>query len=146
MLAEFQNGALGSFESSRFATGRKNYNTFEIYGSDGAVTFNLERMNELEYFDNNDPEHAHGFRTILATESCHPYVSNWWPPGHIIGYEHAFTHAVADFLNAVAHEEPIKPDFSDGLECIRVLTAGLESAASGRRVEMTEVDAQTVAH
>lgn len=136
MLAEFNNGALGSFESTRFAAGRKNYNMFEVYGSDGAVAFNLERMNELEYFDNNDPEHAQGFRTILATESCHPYVASWWPPGHIIGYEHEFTHAVVDFLNAVTRGEPIKPDFSDGLACIRVLAAGLESAASGRRVEI----------
>lgn len=141
MLAEFRNGALGSFESSRFATGRKNYNTFEIYGSRGAIAFNLERMNELEYFDNSDPEHAHGFKTILATESCHPYMSNWWPPGHIIGYEHEFTHAVADFLNAVVRGESIKPDFFDGLECIRVLAAGLESAANGRRVELALADA-----
>jgi predicted dehydrogenase len=132
MLAQFTNGALGSFEASRFALGRKNYNTFEIYGSDGALTFNLERLNELEYFSNHDPEEAKGFRTILATEECHDYIANWWPPGHTIGYEHEFTHAVVDFVHAVAGGTPIRPDFRDGLECQRVLDAGLRSAASGQ--------------
>ncbi len=132
MLAQFTNGALGSFEASRFALGRKNYNTFEIYGSDGALTFNLERLNELEYFSNHDPEEAKGFRTILATEECHDYIANWWPPGHTIGYEHEFTHAVVDFVHAVAGGTPIRPDFRDGLECLKVLEAGLRSAASGQ--------------
>ena len=136
MLAEFECGALGSFETSRFAAGRKNHNTFEIYGSEGALTFNLERMNELEYFDNNDPDSAHGFKTILATEPCHPYIANWWPPGHMIGYEHEFTHAVVDFVNAIASGQGIRPDFSDGVACLKVLQAGLDSAASGQRIEV----------
>lgn len=136
MLAQFENGALGSFETSRFATGRKNYNTFEIYGSRGAITFNLERMNELQYFDQGDCEDTQGFRTILVTEPCHPYVKNWWPPGHTIGYEHAFTHAVVDFVQAIAHGTKIEPDFRDGLCCIRILEAGLESARRGRRVDL----------
>jgi len=131
MVVQFENGALGSFESSRFALGRKNYNTFEIYGSEGAITFNLERMNELEYFNNADSECEQGFRTVLATEPCHDYIANWWPPGHTIGYEHEFTHAVVDFVDAVANGTPIAPNFHDGLACMRVLEAGLRSARNG---------------
>ncbi len=82
MLAEFENGALGSFEASRFAPGRKNYNYFEIYGSKGSIVFNLERMNELQLFQRDDPAFAQGFRTILATEAGqHDYIADWWPPG-----------------------------------------------------------------
>ncbi len=136
MMVEFASGAIGSFEATRFATGRKNRNTFEIYGSEGALAFDLERMNELQFHSRRDPEHAQGFRTILATESCHPYIKHWWPPGHIIGYEHEFTHAAADFINAVAGGTPVEPDFRDGLKCIRVLEAGLQSAASGRKVTL----------
>jgi predicted dehydrogenase len=102
MLAEFENGALGSFEASRFANGRKNYNYFEIYGSKGSLAFNLERMNELQYLDLTNPADEQGFRTILVTNATHPYVGAWWPPGHIIGYEHEFTHAVSDFLPTCA--------------------------------------------
>jgi len=99
MMVEFENGAIGSFEATRFATGRKNANTFEIYGSKGSLAFNLERMNELQFYTNTDPDNAQGFRTIMATESSHPYVNHWWPPGHIIGYEHGFVHAVAKTHN-----------------------------------------------
>jgi predicted dehydrogenase len=133
MQVEFASGAVGSFEATRFATGRKNRNTFEIYGSEGAICFNLERMNELELHSRNDPAHAQGFRTILATEPSHPYIRNWWPPGHLIGYEHGFVHAAADFVEAVVKGTPIDPDFRDGLRCIRVLEAGLRSAESGKR-------------
>ncbi|SDT98769.1 Predicted dehydrogenase [Verrucomicrobium sp. GAS474] len=135
MMAEFASGAVGSFEATRFAPGRKNRNAFEIYGSEGSLAFDLERMNELQYFSRRDPGHAQGFRTILATEASHPYIANWWPPGHIIGYEHGFAHAAADFAQAVARDLPIDPDFSDGVKCIRVLEAGLKSAAEGRAVE-----------
>jgi len=136
MLAEFENGALGSFEASRFATGRKNYNRFEIYGSEGAVVFNLERMNELQFFSNQDPDNAQGFRDILVTEPSHAYINNWWPPGHTIGYEHQFVHAVADFMKAIDSGDGIRPDFNDGLRVIEVLEAGLKSAQEGRRVEV----------
>ena len=136
MHVEFACGAIGSFESSRFATGRKNHNTFEIYGSEGSLTFDLERMNELQFFSRSDPAHAQGFRTILATESSHAYVANWWPPGHIIGYEHGFVHGAVDFLQAVATGGPIAPDFSDGVKCIKVLDAALRSAATGQRVRL----------
>ena len=136
MMVEFANGAIGSFEASRFATGRKNRNTFEIYGSEGSLAFDLERLNELQFFSRRDPGHAQGFRTILATEPAHAYVANWWPPGHVIGYEHGFVHGVVDFLQAVASGGPIAPDFSDGVKCIRVLDAALRSAATGQRVRV----------
>ena len=134
MMVEFKNGAVGSFEASRFATGRKNYNTFEIYGSDGALTFCLERPNELEYCNRNDAEGEQGFRKILATDPSHPYVERWWPTGHNIGYEHGHIHAVADFISGIEEDMPISPDFNDGVNCMEVLEAGKKSAASGQRV------------
>jgi hypothetical protein len=106
VTAEFENGALGSIDTSRFAPGRKNHHTFEIYGSDGSIVFDLERMNELQVFSRHDPAHVQGFRTVLATESVHPYVAAWWPPGHTIGYEHAFHHAVVDFVRAITDGTP----------------------------------------
>lgn len=136
MTVEFANGAVGSFEATRFATGRKNHNVFEIYGSEGSLVFDLERMNELQYFSRADPAHAQGFRTILATEACHAYAGHWWPPGHILGYEHGFVHGVADFVQAIASGGPIAPDFTDGVACVKVLEAGLRSAASGQRVSL----------
>ncbi len=136
MMVEFTNGAVGSFEATRFALGRKNHNTFEIYGSEGSVLFDLERMNELQYFSRRDEGHAQGFRTVIATESSHPYIANWWPPGHIIGYEHGFTHAAADFLRAIDQDLPIEPNFNDGVKCIEVLDAGMKSAAEGRKITL----------
>ncbi len=136
MLVEFENGALGSFEASRFATGRKNYNYFEIYGERGALVFDLERMNELQYYSCDDPTDSQGFRTILVTEPEHPYLSAWWPPGHIIGYQHEFVHAVVDFLAAVEKGAEIRPNFYDGMKAMQVLEAGLESARAGAKVEV----------
>ena len=135
MLAEFENGAIGSFEASRFAPGRKNFNYFEIYGSKGSIVFNLERMNELQLFQRDDPAFAQGFRTILATEGGqHDYVANWWPPGHMIGYEHEFHHGVVDFMKAIENGTGIEPNFYDGLREIEILSAGLESSAKGQKV------------
>ena len=96
----------------------------------------LERMNELQYFSADDPDYAHGFRTILATESVHAYVANWWPPGHIIGYEHEFTHAVVDFVQAIETKSSIAANFADGLAEIKVLEAGLRSAETGQRIDL----------
>lgn len=136
-IAEFANGALGSFEVSRFAPGRKNYNYFEIYGSEGSIVFNLERMNELQVFSRNDPAHAQGFRTVLATEAGqHDYIANWWPPGHTIGYEHEFHHAVVDFMKAIETGGAIAPNFHDGLREMEVLAAAVESANSGKKVSL----------
>jgi predicted dehydrogenase len=138
MTVEFGNGALGSFQATRFAPGRKNYNYFEIYGSKGSILFDLERMNELEFFSNDDPAHAQGFRTILATEGDqHEYVGAWWPPGHIIGYEHGFVHAVVDFVKAIETKTPVAPNFRDGWKELEVLEAGLESAKTGKAIELS---------
>jgi predicted dehydrogenase len=139
MIVEFQNGALGSIESSRFAAGRKNYNDFEIYGSKGSVKFNFERMNELEFFDATQPLAEQGYRRILCTEGVHPYVSAWWPCGHIIGYEHTFVNAFYDFLQSIAGKGQIKPDFDDGAEVIRILEAAKLSSGEHRRVMVEEI-------
>jgi predicted dehydrogenase len=137
MMVEFANGALGSFAASRFAPGRKNYNQFEIYGSKGSILFDLERMNELQFFSNDDPAYAQGFRTILATEGGqHDYIAAWWPPGHVIGYEHGFVHAVVDFVKAVETKTKIEPNFYDGMKEMEVLDAGLRSAETGKAVEL----------
>ena len=93
-------------------------------------------MNELKFFSNEDPENSQGFRTILATEPCHSYIENWWPPGHIIGYEHEFVHAVVDFLNAVEKGTKIEPNFYDGMKEMQVLEAGLKSAADGKKLTL----------
>jgi predicted dehydrogenase len=134
MLVEFENGALGSFEASRFAPGRKNHNYLEIYGSKGSILFDFERMNELQFYSVDDPEYARGFRTILATEPLHEYIANWWPPGHIIGYEHEFVHGAVDLLNAIDKNLTIEPNFYDGMRAMQVLDAGLRSAETGKRV------------
>ncbi len=133
-LARFANGAIGTIEGTRLAPGRKNYNRFEINGSKGSLAFDLERMNELELFSTSDPERTQGFRTILATDPRHPYVKAWWPPGHILGYEHTFTHTVYDLLQGMARGRSPKPDFEDGLRNQRVLAAW-EKAARSRRWE-----------
>ena len=134
MIVEFENGALGSFEVTNFATGRKNYHYFEIYGDKGSLLFDLERMNELQFYSADDPAHAQGFRTILATEPCHKYMANWWPPGHTIGWEHEFHHGVVDFVDAIAKGTSVEPNFHDGLVGMKVLEAGLEAARTGTRV------------
>jgi len=129
-LARFQNGVIGTFEATRFAVGRKNYNRFEINGSKGSVVFNLERMNELEFFDNTASENARGFSVIQATEGGHPYAGHYWPVGHIIGYEHTFVNLVADALTAIHEGKPISPNFEDGYQNQRVLDAVERSAHS----------------
>ena len=136
MSVEFDNGAVGSFECTRYASGRKNRNYFEINGSEGSLVFDLEKMNELEYFSSNDPSQEQGFRKIIVTEPNHDYVKNWWPPGHIIGYEHTFVHSAADFINSIVANNSITPNFQDGVNCMRVLDAGNLSAKTGQRVSI----------
>ena len=133
-LVRFENGAIGSIEATRMAPGRKNHNRFEINGSEGSLAFDLERMNELELFLRSDPEEMQGFRTVLATDPSHPYVAAWWPPGHIIGYEHTFTHTVYDLLEAIADGRVPEPSFRDGVRNQRVLAAIERSAADERWV------------
>lgn len=139
MLTEFENGALGSFEASRFANGRKNYNYFEIYGSKGSLVFNLERMNELQFLDLSNPVDEQGFRTILVTNSTHPYIAAWWPPGHIIGYEHEFAHAMVDFLTAIEKGTKIAPNFYDGMRTMQVLEAAIKSSTTGQKVNVADI-------
>lgn len=131
-LARFKNGSVGVFESSRFCGGRRNYNTFQVYGSKGSIAFNLERMNELEFYDRTDPQAEQAFKTIIVTESVHPYVGAWWPPGHIIGYEHTFVHAVHDFLTALEKDALPEPNFRDGVKDQTILDAVERSAKTGK--------------
>jgi predicted dehydrogenase len=132
VLGRFRNGALATLEATRFAPGRKNGLTIEITGSGGSLLFDLEQMNRLRYYRSEDPEGRRGFRDILVTEKSHPYVGHWWPPGHIIGYEHSFVHTIADFVQAVAARKKVRPSFADGLANQRVLAAIEKSSKTGR--------------
>jgi predicted dehydrogenase len=127
-LGRFSGGAVASFEATRLATGRKNALRIEINGSEGSLAFDFEAMNELWFYDRADDEETAGFRRILVTEASHPYMEAWWPPGHLIGYEHTFTHEVRDFLAALAEGTPPAPSFADGLQVQRVLAAVEASA------------------
>jgi predicted dehydrogenase len=129
-IGRFKNGALANLEATRFAQGRKNHITIEINGSKGSLVFDFEDMNRLKFYNADDPADARGFRDILVTESVHPYVGAWWPPGHIIGYEHTFVHAFADFTKAVVAGKSVQPTFADGLANEKVLAAVSKSAKS----------------
>jgi len=126
MISRFQNGAFASLEATRFAPGCKNSITLEINGSAGSLFFDLEEMNRLKFYDGRDPKDRQGFRDILVTEPAHPYIDKWWPPGHIIGYEHTFT----DFVAAVVAGKSVQPTFEDGLKNQRVLDAVARSVQS----------------
>lgn len=129
-LGRFASGAVATFEATRLATGRKNGLRFEINGSAGSLAFDFEAMNELRFYDYAEDTQTAGFRRILVTEPSHPYLGAWWPPGHLIGYEHTFTHEVRDFLAALADGTPPAPSFADGLQVQRVLAAVEASAAA----------------
>ncbi|MEU4569994.1 Gfo/Idh/MocA family oxidoreductase [Micromonospora sp. NPDC023956] len=137
-VARLDGGALATYEASRFATGRKNALRVEINGSLGTVVFDLERLNELEFYDAALPPTQQGFSRILVTEGDHPYMSAWWPPGHIIGYEHSFTHQMRDFVEAVATGTDPLPSFADALQVQLVLDAVTRSADLGS--SWTEVE------
>ena len=130
-LARFSNGAIGTFEATRMARGRKNYNRLEVNGTRGTLVWNFEDMNMLEYFSADDPADRQGFRQIMATEDCHPYVAAWWPPGHVLGYEHGFVNGVYDLCQAITRGEEVAPDFRDGAQCVAVLEAVEASCQSG---------------
>ncbi|SNS04997.1 Gfo/Idh/MocA family protein [Actinomadura mexicana] len=123
-------GALASFEATRFATGRKNALRIEVSGSSGALAFDLESLNELWFYDRDEDDATAGFRRIVVTEPVHPYTDRWWPPGHMLGYEHTFTHQAADLLTAIADGADPRPSFADGLQVQRVLAAVAGSAES----------------
>jgi len=137
---EFENGAIGSVEASRFAAGRKNYNCFEINAEKGSLRFNLERMNELEVFlVGEEPKTTQGFHDVLVSEGYHPFWSNWWPHGHMIGWEHTFVHQITHVLDAIVNNKDIAPycaTFEDGYKNAVVCDAILQSAEAGRRVEI----------
>jgi predicted dehydrogenase len=137
LLAHFQNGSIGTFEASRFAIGCSNRNAFEINGSKGMLRFNLEDMNRLEFYDSSDPANARGARNMLITGPQHPYSDNFWPPGHIIGYEHTFIATLADFLRCLASEEPFHPNFEDGLRVQRALEAVVQSSKNRDWIALT---------
>lgn len=135
-LARFTNGALGSFEATRFANGRRNGLRLEINGSKGSLMFEQENMNELWLYSCADPKGTQGFRRIQVNEAEHPYINAWWPPGHIIGYEHTFIHVVYDFLKAIDENKIPSPNFRDGVECQKVLEAVEKSAKEERWVKI----------
>lgn len=137
-LARFENGAVGSFEGTRFGAGRKNGERFEINGEKGTLAFDFERMNELEFFSREDPEGLQGFKTILATEPGHPYMEAYWPPGHLIGYEHTFVSQAADLVKGIAEGTELKPDFEDGLRNQEVLDAVLKSCEERAWIKVGE--------
>ncbi|MEW1963066.1 Gfo/Idh/MocA family oxidoreductase [Microbacterium sp. NPDC077644] len=124
-------GTLATFEASRFATGRKNALDLEISGDAGALHWNLEDMNTLDFYDATRPSGEQGFTRILVTEPEHPYLSGWWPTGHMLGYEHGFSHQVKDLTEAIAGGVDPQPTFADGLRVQRVLDAVERSAQSG---------------
>jgi predicted dehydrogenase len=130
-FGRFAGGALASFEATRFATGRKNALRIELNGSLGSLAFDLESMNELEFYDGDEDPDTAGFRRILVTEPTHPYVGAWWPPGHLLGYEHTFTHQAADLVADIAADRDPVPSFADGLRVQLVLDAVERSAAAG---------------
>ncbi|AXR77346.1 Gfo/Idh/MocA family protein [Natrarchaeobaculum sulfurireducens] len=129
---EFENGAMGSLEASRFATGHKNDHTIEIHGSEGSLRFSLERLNELELVRDGN----RGYETILVTDADDPYIDHWWPPGHVLGWEHTFVHENYEFLSAVAEGTEFEPSFADGLAAQRVLAAIEESDERGEWITL----------
>jgi len=128
-LAKFTGGALATFEATRFASGRKNAMRIEINGSAGSLSFDLEDMNVLHVYDHTEDPEVAGFKRVLVTEPSHPYVSAWWPAGHLLGYEHGFTHQAVDLVRAIAEGRDPEPSFADGLGVQRVLAAVQQSAA-----------------
>ncbi|PXY24439.1 dehydrogenase [Prauserella flavalba] len=131
-------GAVATFEATRYALGRKNAMRIEVNGSRGSLAFDFEAMNELWFYDGDEPGETAGFRRIIATEPEHPYVSAWWPPGHGLGYEHTFTHEIADLLRAIGDGQSPEPGFADGLRVQRVLEAVESSAADASRWKPVE--------
>lgn len=138
---EFENGAIGSVEATRFAGGHKNSNCFEINGEKGSIRFNLERMNEMEVFwVGEEPKETQGFHSVLVSEGYHPFWSNWWPHGHIIGWEHTFVHEIHHLLDAIVNDKSVAPygaDFLDGYKNAVICDAILESARSKRQVDIS---------
>jgi predicted dehydrogenase len=135
---EFENGAIGTLEATRFAGGRKNYNNFEINGEKGSIEFNLERLNELRVYGIDEMnKDIVGWREVLVTETNHPYIKYYWPHGHIIGWEHTFLNEIYHFLDCIVNDKEvgqIGATFEDGYRCNAVMDAIIESAITGKRI------------
>lgn len=138
-LARFANGAMGSFEATRFAAGHRSTNSFEINGSLGSVKFDFERMNELDVYLTSDDEDVQGFRRVLATDPAHDYAEAWWPPGHTIGFEHTFIHEMLELSSAIEEGRQPEPNFHDGVKCQAVLEAVERSIEERRWVDLSEM-------
>lgn len=137
MCLRFENGAIGTIEASRFGAGRKNHNTFEINGSKGSLVFDLENLNNLKYYSVDDQPDAQGFHEIIACSlGKHPYADNWWFDGHLLGYEHSFTHSVYDMLMALAKGRGTHPNFADGVRNQQVLDAAAKASKNRRWVKV----------
>jgi predicted dehydrogenase len=137
-VVEFAGGAVGTIEASRLCHGHKNGLAFEINGTRGSIAFDLERLNELQVYvaGSRSGERAQGFRTVLVSESDHPFWQWWWPPGHMIGWEHTFVHEIHHLLHAIATDGPVGPygaDFEDGYRAAEVCDAILRAAETGMR-------------
>lgn len=130
LLARFANGSIGTFEASRYGVGCQNRNTFEVHGSKGMLSFNLDDMNQLDYFDATEAANFQGARRISVTAVTHPYGKNFWKPGHVLGYEHPFIATLGDFLNSIARQEPFHANFEDALAVQRILHAVERSSAA----------------
>jgi predicted dehydrogenase len=139
-LFEFENGALGTLEASRFCQGRKNHQVLEINGENGSIRFNLERMNELDVFwANEDPKETRGFHNALISESFHPYWENWFPHGHFIGWAESFVHEFHNFFAAIVQGKDVAPSgatFEDGYRNAVICDAILNSSESRRAVDV----------
>ena len=136
VLTRFDNGSLGTFESTRYARGHKAAYTLEINGENGSLAWDLHDLNRVAWFDHRTPGALRGWTSILVTDGEHPYLGKWWVPGLIIGYEHSFVHQVADFLEGLAHGKPAAPTFRDALETTRVCDAIIASGRSGQWVDL----------
>ena len=136
----FDNGAIGTLETSRYATGHKNQEMFEINGEKGSIRFDLERINELEVlWVDDEPKTTQGFHQVLVTEPIHPFMSNWWPAGHVIGWEHIFVHELTHFLDCIVNNKEVAPygaTFEDGFCAAVICDAIMESAAGKKQVDV----------
>jgi predicted dehydrogenase len=139
-LAKFTGGAFGTFEATRLAPGRKNFNRFEINGSKGTLAWCFEDLNFLDYYSNDDPADRRGFRRIVATEGVHPYAGNWWPPGHMLGYDHGFVNAAADLVQCIAGDKSCSPCFGAGARCVAVLEAVDRSIETGEWATVERIE------
>jgi predicted dehydrogenase len=139
-LLEFENGGIGTLEASRFAAGHKNHGSFEVNGEKGSIRFNLEKLNELEVFwVGEEPKETQGFHEINVTEGHHPFISNWWPHGHLIGWEHTFVHQFTHFLDCIVNKKDVAPcaaTFEDGYRNNVICDAIAQSAATKRQIDV----------